>query len=382
MTLTSDIPVSNFESLAPSILFVAPRFHSNQLGWVQGLKSIGCTVQFAVLRRRLSEDWTACTVHVIETWRDSPRFGLRGEWPRLASFFESIVKMRSTLAVLKASKAQYIVLRAGLNLFTVQIFVVAFVLRRKILLYLQSPVFVDSGISHRFSISRVLCQVSRLRIISPVLSRGLEVSTSRASCAHFVPFAVSNIGYAMLPKSSVRILAVGKFLERKRHVELLEIFARIHTEVPNSELTIIGEAQTQEEISYFELVVQTVQRLSLGNAVNVQTNLAPEETRELMRSHHAFVLAARAEPASVSNAEALATGLAVFCLADNGTANYVQDGHSGYICNSLGDLENRLIVACKDLDRLAELMLAARIRSQMLDPAQCARAIVRLLLIP
>lgn len=69
----------------------------------------------------------------------------------------------------------------------------------------------------------------------------------------------------------------------------------------------------------------------LQASVKLLFNLERDEIEDLYKQADLFVIPSTAEPASISQLEAMAFSVPVICSDKNGTACYVRDGISGFL---------------------------------------------------
>jgi glycosyltransferase involved in cell wall biosynthesis len=121
----------------------------------------------------------------------------------------------------------------------------------------------------------------------------------------------------------LRFIAIGKFEPRKNHLLAVRAFAAAAP--PPSTLTLIGEVTSDQHKDSLKEVEREIDRLSIEGRTSIYTNLTPSEVKSHLAKHNVCLMVSRNELASISQIEAMASGLAVICTTDNGTAHYIDD---------------------------------------------------------
>jgi glycosyltransferase involved in cell wall biosynthesis len=148
---------------------------------------------------------------------------------------------------------------------------------------------------------------------------------------HFIPFLVQQADRTFrTPSTSIRFLCIGKFIPRKRILELVRALGAQRS-MRQYHLTIIGECSTPEHHQYEQGLNSEIAKQGLEPFVTIVKNLTRAEVSSHFSAADVFVLPSVREPASVSQLEAMAHGLPVICTSDNGTACYIEHGVTGYI---------------------------------------------------
>lgn len=182
----------------------------------------------------------------------------------------------------------------------------------------------------------------------------------------FVPFAAPLItAEPPAPTGSVRVLIAGDYKPRKRTLEALDVVAALPTDLLDAvEVTVVGSG-SRKRPAYYAAVSERVQRLAAQVPVSFHTSVPHDAYLELLSRHDVMVHHATAEPASVSQIEAMGHGVAVLIAPDNGTAHYVADEVTGRVYDWTEEgLRDALIDVLTDRDRLACWQRAAQRRAR------------------
>jgi glycosyltransferase involved in cell wall biosynthesis len=122
-----------------------------------------------------------------------------------------------------------------------------------------------------------------------------------------------------------QILCVSRFVEVKRHVDLISALALLRDEGTAFEAHLVGDGPTRAEAE------RQVAALSLGGSVHFHGILDQAAVRDLMRTSSLFCLVSTTEGMPGAVLEAMATGLPVVGTDVNGTNTVVVDGVTGHL---------------------------------------------------
>jgi len=346
------------------LLFLAPRFHTNQVPLVRVLKARGHTVAFDVLSTGGSEDHGLLTPTVVEPSYLSSAL-LRFHTPT------NVVKYRANwtfpspvryLRRLRSIDPDVVIVRDPELPFSLVAGFAARISGYPVVLYTQGPVHAPRRLRSDVARSAALA-IMHAPLYSPV--RG-DASRPRVhEHAHYLPFVAD---LDRTPKTQwfrgdrVNLLTIGKFVARKNIVMLLDAFGELRRRRDDVTLTIAGEVSTSEHRAHLQEVEGRIAHLGLRDVVDVQVNVPFDLTPDLYARHDLFVLPSRKEPASVSILEAMAHGLPAVCSTTNGTQWYIDDGRSGHVFASddRADLSEKLDAAVADRERLRRMGAHAR----------------------
>ena len=125
-------------------------------------------------------------------------------------------------------------------------------------------------------------------------------------------------------KDPRRILAIGRFSERKNHPTLLAAFASLAHEFPGWSLRILGDGVLRPALQ------REVERLGLQDRVTLPG--AVSDIAQEMADASFFALASKYESFGLVFAEAMACGKASVAFADcQGVSDVIDDGETGLL---------------------------------------------------
>ncbi|WP_448664945.1 glycosyltransferase family 4 protein [Sphingomonas sp. CJ20] len=308
------------------LAFVARRYHSNQAPLIAELARLGWEIAFFAEYVGRSEDHSTVTPEIIGHPRAIvPPFDRRQT--RFAVYspgaMRRIVAARPDVAILRD--------------FSIATLLLAWRLRAagtRVVLYTQQPYRVShygwpQALYHRLFARDVVTPTDGYTAPGEPALPLRKRSGGWAPTWHFLPFVALPAGRSAMPvrdeSAPIRILTVGKFTPRKKLLEWIALAGALTDEGLRITLTIAGAPLDAGTLAAAQ---QALAQLPGGRLLVDYPHAAMPA---LYAEHDLFVLPSVAEPASVSQLEAMAHGVPVICSSDNGTACYVDHGRSGYV---------------------------------------------------
>ncbi len=131
-------------------------------------------------------------------------------------------------------------------------------------------------------------------------------------------------GSAISTEKKPRIVSVGRLMEQKNQIMLLDAFAAIHPDFPEYSLTIYGEGPMKERLEAHIAKLGIADSVFLPGAVsNVFEHYADAEL---------FVMSSDYEGMPNALAEAMCIGLPCISTDVSGANDMIRDGESGLLC--------------------------------------------------
>ena len=362
------------------ILFLAPRFHTNQSELVAGLLDRGHDVSYVVMGQSKSEDHSRLTPTVMPPSRlnrivspfiakegDGLFYRARRTVPSLRAMYREIFGFKPDVAIIRPFYSYFVFI--ALCLFRLR--------GTRVVLYTQTPKYKRSLRWRDRRNLFVITQLLRWRLFTVVERiEGEAEYVDLSPKKHFIPFAHSVNEDAIGRSYNLirpRILVIGKFVGRKNYDALLEALALV--KYPYT-LTIIGENTTQAHSVECERILLKMKALNLESNITVYQNQEHEFVCKQYLEHDIFLLPSYAEPASVSQLEAMAAGLPVVICRDNGTANYVEHQRNGLLCDrsaeSIAESLNYLLVEPRRIETFGKESLSV-LREKCSPSTVCER---------
>lgn len=334
------------------VMYIAPRFHTNQLGIIKGWVDNGHEVKFISYYSSIIEDYEYVKPIIlgfspVYYLIDKLYCVLHHNAPTARLFkinygFPPFFKLKK---IIKDWKPDVIILRER-SLYSIAAYMIA-KKNSKCILYNQTPMWdepLKTDIRHRL----VYALTPKCRF-TPVMGNE-EPGKAIAPYSYFLPFVVEPI---MSPDEKTyfkddkfNFLCVGVYNDQKNHKLTMRALDLIRDKLDDSfQLTIVGEVTADDQIQYFEELKECIDKLGLNRWVTLYTNQPKSDMGAFYKDADVFLLPSRHEPASVSQLEAMAYSIPVICSNTNGTGCHVIDGYNGF--HSIDD----------DAESLAEKLL-------------------------
>lgn len=320
------------------VMYIAPRFHTNQSAVVKGWIERGDQVVFISYYTAVIEDYSMIKPIVL----GFSKLYYPIDWlyvnvikrhdPGNTAFkinhgFPPILRIKK---VMKEEKPDLVIMRDR-TLYTI---VSDWFCRKygyKSVLYNQSPLWDDPP--KQDFLHRLVRKLTPQKRMTPVIGvkSGEKIIDDNS---YFVPFVVEP---QMSPEEKeyfsggrTEVLSIGKFEPRKHHIMLAEIIGELRKEIPDIHLTIIGEATGRLQKEHLEEVKAFIRENNLENSVDIKINVPRKETDEYFGRTDIFVIPSTREMASISQLEAMSFSIPVIISDKNGASCYVENGVNGY----------------------------------------------------
>lgn len=320
------------------VMYVAPRFHTNQSDIVKGWIEQGDQVTFVTYYKAPIEDYTDIQPIVLGF---SPLYYVV-DWvymniikkndPANTAFkinhgFPPLFKVGR---ILKKKKPDLVIMRDR-TLYSMVVYVFCKLYRYPTVLYNQSPLWdapPKKDIMHRL----VYKLTPKIRI-TPVMGFR-ETGKMVSEDSYFVPFVqrarIKPEKKQYFVNGNIEVLMVGKFEPRKNHLMLIQVVHELQTKYPGLHLTIIGEATGRLQKKFLQVVENYVLDNRLDREVSIYTNVPRGKMNEFYEQSDVFVIPSTKEMASISQLEAMSFSLPVIISDKNGAVQYVEDGVNGH----------------------------------------------------
>ena len=310
------------------VLFIAPRFHTNQVGWIRSLLSAGHDVQMNVLLKGATENYSdiqpqvfkLCTLSkiIIKVFGDGGANLFRG-FPAPSDYYQYLLQLKPDVVIVRDIRRYFSLLAAVCARFT----------GARIVIYSQTALHKKYSPSRRL-LTWLALTIFRAAWMTPILG-DINSTSSHPNHMYYVPFTVDILKEKeSYVAKTIRILSIGKFQERKNHPLLLKALKKLELEGLNFSLSIIGEVSITSHKEELRKVNELIIAGSLDTKVKVHTNIPNSKIASFYKNADIFILPATSEPASISILEAMGFGLPVICSNTCGTRWYVKAGISGF----------------------------------------------------
>ncbi|MCM1387500.1 MAG: glycosyltransferase family 4 protein [Bacillus sp. (in: Bacteria)] len=345
-------------------LYVAPRYHTNQVNIMKGLIEQKDEVCFVSHYKGKTEDYSDIEpvvlgysalyrlidfLYVKLIRRKDPNAVLlkvRYGFPPFGKLKKLVREFRPDVAILREK-----------SLYSIAAYRICKKMGCACILYNQSPLWSEpakTDLAHR--IADRFSPKMRMTPVMGVQKPGLSIKEND----FYIPFVAkpqkAPEERSYFTDGVIHILCIGKYEVRKHHLELLAAVEKLQPKYP-LHLTIIGEASTTFHQKHYAHVAAYVKEHHMESYVDIKANLPRKDMDAQYSRADVYVIPSTGEPASVSQLEAMSFSLPVLCSDENGTACYVEDGVTGYLfqdCNQ-EDLEKKLELLLSDKERLLSM---------------------------
>lgn len=346
------------------VMYVAPRFHTNQSAVVKGWIERGDAVSFISHYKAIIEDYSYIEPIVLGY---SPLYRLidflyvnviHRKNPEAIVYkvqhgFPPILKLRK---MIKSFRPDAVIVREK-SMYSMVTYLLCKRQGFPCILYNQNPLWSEPDKTDL--LHRLVNKLSPEMRMTPVLGVQKPGTTVKEN-DFFVPFVAEPQSApeerTYFADGRVNILCIGKYETRKHHLMLLEVAEELHDRYP-IHLTLIGEATTRFQKEYHEKVEAYVKERHMEQFVTVKTNVPRKDMDDEYRNADIYVIPSTREMASVSQLEAMSFSLPVICSDTNGTASYVEDGITGYRFKDCDkeDLKKKLELLVSDKEQICRM---------------------------
>lgn len=352
-----------------NIIYVAPRYHTNQVPVVEGWLKNGDNVMFLCQYRMQSEDYTALQPVVLgysklftlllKLYRAVCKRKIgHAQMPMQFNAQFGLPPMRRIKKIIKEFQPDVIIYRDR-SLYNARIYQYCHKKKIKGILYNQTPYWEEKE-EKKDILHRMIRKMSPRIRMTPVLGRESD-ATVRRNGSYYVPFVIeprlkSPDDKQYLQDGKIHIVCVGKYEKRKHHIELLETVSRLQRR-NEIELSFIGECSRPLYQKYLTELEERAKQCGMHGQTRILSNLSLKEVYHEYRKADLFVLPSTGEFASISQLEAMSCALPVICSDTNGTADCVQEGRNGFLFKDrdFADLEKKLNMILENTDSLKEM---------------------------
>lgn len=352
------------------VMYVASRFHTNQVPIVRGWIASGDEVLFVSQFAGGMEDYSDISPTILgysalfgfvnRMYHDVKRDAIENS--KIPTYFQAIYGWPSRSKakdLLRKFKPDVVILRDRC-MYTAVFSKLCKKLGICAILYNQSPYCggetEKSDIAHR--LIRNACPQIRM---TPVYGKPCDtIATANSNPNdYYIPFVIeehiSPDKKVHYKDNRINILSVGKFEKRKHHKELFEAVRRLNRD--DIRLIFVGENTRSAHQEYLDELLDMIKSSGIANQVVIKENLSLSEVYEMYAEADIYVLPSTGEFASISQLEAMSCSLPVIVSDTNGTGDCVTDDENGYRFKDkdFDDLYNKLNLIITDRDKLIQM---------------------------
>lgn len=345
-------------------LYVAPRYHTNQMDIMKGLVEHGHEVCFISHYAAIIEDYSYVTPIVLGysrlyqfiDWLYVKVIHRKDPTAIVFKIQHGFPPMRKLGRIIRDFKPDVVILRER-SVYSMAAYHICKKQGYPCILYNQNPLWSEPAKTD--PLHRMVDKLSPKMRITPVMGVK-KPGTAIKENDYFVPFVIepqrAPQARDYFADDTIHILCIGKYEIRKHHLMLLHVAERLQDKY-KLHVTLVGEATSHFQKEYCDKVRDYVKEHHMGNIVTVKTNVPRSNMEQEYLAADVYVIPSTLEMASVSQLEAMSYSLPVICSDTNGTACYVEDGVTGYQfldCDE-EDLLEKLDGMLSDKNRMKEM---------------------------
>lgn len=345
-------------------LYVAPRYHTNQMDIMKGLIEHGHEVCFISHYAAIIEDYSYVTpivlgyspVYQLIDWLYVKVIHRKDPTAIVFKIQHGFPPMHKLRRMMEDFKPDVVILRER-SVYSMAAYHICKKKGYPCILYNQNPLWSEPAKTDL--LHRMVDKLSPQMRITPVMGVK-KPGTAIKENDYFVPFVTDPQkppqDRAYFAQDTIHILCIGKYEIRKHHLMLLEVAEELRDKY-RLHLTLVGEATNHFQKAYCEQVKTYVKEHHMEDIVTVKTNVPRKNMEQEYLSADVYVIPSTLEMASVSQLEAMSYSLPVICSDTNGTACYVEDGVTGYQFKDCDqeDLSKKLDAMLSDRNRIQKM---------------------------
>lgn len=348
------------------LLYIAPRYHTNQVPVMKGWHDRGVEVHFFAQFEGVSEVHDYVNFHLMKPSAATVKKFERLERENGAAVAESM-KIRAFMPdfpalyrSIREIMPDVVIVREYSKPNAMAVLACRMLGIRNIVMYVQIPLY---GREEKYGIGKQIFR--KLCFPKACFTPVLWTDTFREKLLPphfpgaprwFVPMicqAEADADREYCRDGIVRILDVGKYREYKNHFFFVDgIAAMQHRE--NIRVTIIGQLSNDSEREYYERLKAYITEKKLENVIDIRGNVPFREMQGIYDSNDVLVLSSSKDMASVVVLEAMSMGLCVASSIYNGLACYLEEHQCGYTFDL--DQPERLSVILDELVQNPEIV--------------------------
>lgn len=323
------------------VLYVAPRFHTNQIPIIRGWAGNGDQVLFISQFSGAVEDYTDLQPVVLGYSKlfDGMMFLYKKIVGQVSEKQEFDIRIKAgfppffrLLRTIRGFGPDLVIMRER-SLYNIPVYLICRVGHIKSILYNQSPLWDhekrDRGLGHKI----LMTMLPRQRM-TPVYGNPEKDGSVLMKNSCFVPFVaepfLERTKDSYCRDGRIRLLCVGRYEKRKRLFMLVDALQDFLLQ-GRVTLEIAGEAVDGEQIAYHAALQKHIDEMGLSSQVKLRKNLSRRQVFDLYCKADLFILPSTRERASIAQLEAMSCSLPVICSDTNGSACYVKHGINGYL---------------------------------------------------
>lgn len=178
---------------------------------------------------------------------------------------------------------------------------------------------------------------------------------------------IHRYSFASTKHDKIVFINVGRLQLQKNQTLLVEAFSKVHKQMPNTELIIIGEGELRGKLE------NLVEKYELQHCVDLPGQC--NDVQKRLNAADIFVQSSNYEGLPISGLEAMACGLPIISTRAGGTVDIVKDGINGYLVD-IGAVDNlaQKMISLANNEKLRKKMgCVSRRMVEEFDIDRCAK---------
>lgn len=352
------------------VLYMSHRYHTNQNTIMKGWKENGHEICFISQFAGKIEDYTYVRPMVLgygRLFRLIDRFyvnvlfknkanaidmKLKCGWPPIGKMAKIIREFAPDVAIIRERSVYSICMTAICRHYHIPT-----------ILYNLSPVWdykFKDDLAHK-----IVWKLTPRYRMTPVDVVGIEYEGKKKDKnSYWAPFLMepqmSPQEKTYFQDGKINLFCIGKYQQRKNLWMMVYAVEKLGKKYP-IHLTITGELSNHFHQEYYDEITAYVKAHGMEEQVTFYSNLNKKRVMEEYAKADLYVIPSTGEPASITVIEGMAFSIPVISGSDNGSANYIVNGKTGYVfedCNQK-DLEEKMELIICEKDRIPEMGKAA-----------------------
>ncbi len=321
------------------ILFVAPRYHTNQIPIIEGLIEKGNSVHFWAQYTGIIEEHRgvepiimrkSLLTIIASAIRHAFLPGGAAESEDMKKFIPSPVW---TLITLNRLKPDLVITREKSRVSRIISISCRLAGIKNVILYVQDPYYHKPKVQN-------LRQKIKSKILPKVIYTPVKYDASNKYVdyhdehSYHVPLVytpvndTNSIHDKYVSGGVLHLLDIGKYRGYKYHFGAVEAFKLLPKDL-NVSLTIIGQCESEDEKEYKSKLLAKIKEYDLGDKITLLDNVPYSQITDIYKDHDMLLLPSRSESAGMVILEAMGNGLGVICTRTCGLAYCVEESGCG-----------------------------------------------------
>ena len=330
------------------ILFIAPRYHTNQVPVTRALVADGHEVCFLAQARGGTEDYNVLAPEDMElSFLGKIVSGfLKRKYDRPT--YETLMTQYTIPSYkwmenfIKRQKPDFVILRDR-NFSTMCAYKACKNLGIKgVVLYNQTGLYTNRtkkmSLMKKYVFKRcppVRYTISKINDLNELKNHKEDLYVREHD--YFVPYVApindDSKNRTYLKDGKLNILCTGKYRKYKNHYVFVRAIEELkkRDKIKDINFTILGQSKVPEEEEYFAGLKAYIKERGLEDLIILRKNAPYSEMKNIYAENDIFLLASFSELASISVLEAMGNGVVPLSTSDNGTAFYIKEGETGFV---------------------------------------------------